>query len=354
MKTIIIYFAFLISSFAIGSMEAQETTTQKEEHTTDSIARVQEIKDERIRIATEEEKEKLKKEIQRINENLESGWYDKERAEKEKKEAAKLAAENIKNRIVIIENEVAMAERNKESGTYLEINLSKGKFNLDIDTPDKEERMVEKRTRNDFVLAFGFNNALESGQSINDSDFKLAGSRFFEIGWAWTTRVFENTNWLRMKYGLSFQLNGLKPTDNRYFVQDGDVTRLEEFEYDLDKSKFRMDNLVVPIHFEIGPSSRGETNGYRTFSTDDQIKIGFGGYAGFNIGERQKLKFNDGDDQKIKDKSSFNTNEFVYGLSAYLSFGGTALYAKYDLNPIFASPNTELNNFSLGLRFDVD
>ncbi|UAB84600.1 hypothetical protein INR75_00750 [Zunongwangia sp. SCSIO 43204] len=353
MKTIIIYFAFLISSFAIGSMEAQETTTEKEEHTTDSIARVQEIKERKIKIATEEEKAKLKKEIEYINKSLENGWCDEEEAEKRKKEAAKLAAENIKNRIVIITNQVDMDERNRHDGKYLELKLTDGRLGLGIEESDDYKRS-QKRTTNDLVLAFGFNNALESGQSINNSDFKLAGSRFFEIGWAWTTRVFENTNWLRMKYGLSFQINGLKLTDNRYFVQDGDITRLEEFEYDLDKSKFRMDNLVVPIHFEIGPSSRGETNGYRTFSTDDQIKIGFGGYAGFNIGERQKLKFNDGDDQKIKDKSSFNTNEFVYGLSAYLSFGGTALYAKYDLNPIFASPNTELNNFSLGLRFDVD
>ena len=353
MKTIIIYFAFLISSFAIGSMEAQETTTQKEEHTLDSIARVQEIKERKIKIATEEEKAKLKKEIEYINKSLENGWCDEEEAERRKKEAAKLAAENIKNRIVIITNQVDMDERNRHDGKYLELKLTDGRLGLGIEESDDYKRS-QKRTTNDLVLAFGFNNALESGQSINNSDFKLAGSRFFEIGWAWTTRVFENTNWLRMKYGLSFQLNGLKPTDNRYFVQDGDVTRLEEFEYDLDKSKFRMDNLVVPIHFEIGPSSRGETNGYRTFSTDDQVKIGFGGYAGFNIGERQKLKFNDGDDQKIKDKSSFNTNEFVYGLSAYLSFGGTALYAKYDLSPVFSSPNNEINNFSLGLRFDID
>ena len=191
--------------------------------------------------------------------------------------------------------------------------LEENQFFVTTAKDSDDAKRERKRTKNDLVLAFGFNNALESGQSINNSDFKLAGSRFFEIGWAWTTRVFDNSGWLRVKYGLSFQLNGIKPTDNRYFVQDGDITRLEEFEYDLDKSKFRMDNLVVPIHFEIGPSSRGEANGYRTFSTDDQIKIGFGGYAGFNIGERQKLKFNDGSKQKIKDKSSFNTNDFVYG-----------------------------------------
>lgn len=358
MKTIIIYIAFLLSSFAISKTTAQEVeeTQAKPTFNLDSVARVREVKDRKIKIATEEEKEKLKKEIQQINKDLERGWYDSEKAEKKKKEAAKIAAENIKNRIAIIENEVDMAERNQESGTYLELRfLGKGRLaTIDIDNK-RQENKPEKRTTSDLVVAFGFNNALSDGQNINDSDFKLAGSRFFEIGWAWKTRVFENTNWLRIKYGFSFQLNGLKPTDNRYFVQEGNITRLEEFEYDLDKSKFRMDNLVVPVHFEMGPYTTSENSSKRKFSTEGRFKIGLGGYAGFNIGERQKLKYEvEGDDKKRKDKSSFNTNDFVYGLSGYFSFGGTAIYAKYDLNSIFSSPNVELNNFSLGLRFDID
>ena len=48
------------------------------------------------------------------------------------------------------------------------------------------------------------------------------------------------------------------------------------------------------------------------------LKIGFGGYAGFNIGERQKLKYeDDGDKVKEKLKNNYNTNDLVYGLSAY-------------------------------------
>ena len=114
-------------------------------------------------------------------------------------------------------------------------------------------------------------------------------------------------------------------------------------------------NLVVPVHFEFGPSTKTETSRTIRYDTDGKIKLGLGGYAGFNIGERQKLKYSiDGDKQKDKLKSSYNTNDFVYGLSGYLGWGGATLYAKYDLNPIFQDPNIELHNFSLGLRFDVD
>ena len=69
----------------------------------------------------------------------------------------------------------------------------------------------------------------------------------------------------------------------------------------------------------------------------------------------KSLKYKeDGDKVKDKLKGDYNTNDFVYGLSGYLSLGGTALYVKYDLNPLFKDPNLELHNISLGLRFDID
>ncbi|WP_311196054.1 hypothetical protein [Antarcticibacterium sp. 1MA-6-2] len=74
-----------------------------------------------------------------------------------------------------------------------------------------------------------------------------------------------------------------------------------------------------------------------------------------NIGERQKLKYkDDGEKVKRKLKGDYNTNDIIYGLSAYIGWGDTTLYAKYDLNPLFDEPNVELNNVSLGLRFDLD
>lgn len=220
---------------------------------------------------------------------------------------------------------------------------------------ENDDKEVYYRTTTHLLLAAGFNNALETGQSINESDFKPAGSRFFEIGIVWRTRVLENSNWLRLRYGVSFQFNGLKPTDNRIFFEEGENTFLNEYALDLDKSKFRMDNIVVPVHFEFGPSRRVDTDSKTWFSTANKLKIGLGGFAGFNIGERQKLKYEEnGDKVKRKLKGNYNTNDLVYGLSGYMGWGSLALYVKYDLNPIFQSPNPELHNISVGLRFDVE
>lgn len=341
MKTIVIYLALAVFSFTSQQIQCQETHPKTKEEI------LQNKREEIIK----SEKGKLRYKIENINRQLGNGVITEEEAEEKKKEAAEFHAKNIENRIAIMENKFELESRNDSHNGY--IGLSED--GLTIRVNEERERKYDKRTTSDIVLAAGFNNALTEDQSLNDSDFKIGGSRFFEIGWAWKTRVFDNSNWLRFKYGFSFQFNGLKPTDNRYFVNNDGVVSLEEYEYDLDKSKFRTDYLVAPVHFEFGPSKRHETDRTLRFSTEDKFRIGLGGYAGFSIGERQKLKYEiDGDKKKDKLKGEYNTNDFVYGLSAYMGWGGATLYAKYDLNPLFDAPNPEMHNFSVGLRFDVD
>ncbi|OAD90023.1 hypothetical protein A7A78_07335 [Aequorivita soesokkakensis] len=333
---------------------------ENDQDTQASIEKLTNLKEKII----QEEKDALKLDVENINARLQSEAITEEEAETLKKEAAEKHALNIENRIAIVDNQVALVKRNgtieddEDNGMIIRIGSS-GK-NSENDNvlyigPKNKKRKFDRRTTSDMVFAFGLNNVITEGESLQDSDFKIAGSRFAELGWAWKTRVFKNTNWLRIKYGVSFQFNGLKPTDNRFYVDAGEQTKLQNYPLDLDKSKFRMDNLVVPIHFEFGPSKKEEYDGYFRYNTENQIKVGLGGYAGINLGARQKLKFEeDGEDQKLKLKADYNTNKFIYGLSAYIGWQGVALYGKYDLNTIFKNNPIDQRNVSLGLRFDVD
>ncbi|KJJ39988.1 hypothetical protein [Aequorivita vladivostokensis] len=333
--------------------QAQETDSASQTAVEELIS----LKEEIIK----EEKDALKAEVENIIKRLESGNISESQAETLKQEAAEKHALNIQNRLAIIDNKVALLKRNgsiennEDRITIRIITSGKDEDNIIFIGPKSKQRKYDRRTTSDFVLAFGLNNAITEGESLQDSDFKVAGSRFAELGWAWKTRVFKNTNWLRIKYGLSFQFNGLKPTDNRYYVDTGERTELQNYPLKLDKSKFRMDNLVVPIHFEFGPSKKIEHDDYFRYSTHNQLTVGLGGYAGINLSARQKLKFEDnGEDQKLKLKADYNTNNFIYGLSGYIGWQGVALYAKYDLNTIFKNNPIDQRNVSLGLRFDVD
>lgn len=317
----------------------------------------------------EEEKQRLKIEVEAINKKLDNKDISMQEAEKLKMDAAEKAALNIENKIAILDNQIALLKRNGEEYDLNELKNNEKQVILRIgkseDTSEsifyfgdkKKDKPIEfdRRTVSDFVLAFGFNNAIMEGESLNDSPYKFGGSRFFEMGWAWKTRVFENTNFMRFKYGVSLQINGLKPNDNNYFVQQGNQTVLEPFPSALRKSKLSVSNLVFPVHFEFGPSKKIEKDNYMRYSTNNKFKIGLGGYGGFNIGTRQKLKYDiDGERVKEKQKRGFNTTNLVYGVSGYIAFDDTALYVKYDLSPIFNDQAIKQNNISVGVRFDMD
>lgn len=314
-----------------------------------------------------EEKASLKDKVESINLRLQNGALSESEAETLKQEAAEKHGLNIENRMAIVDNELALINRNgidstKIHGTSIIIGLGDKDFNdsrlWGVQVKEgsvKKNVKYDRRTTSGAFIAVGLNNAITEGESLENSAFKVGGSRFAELGWAWKTRVFKNTNWLRVKYGLAFQFNGLKPTDNRYFVDTGEETELETFPLNLKKSKFRMDNLIVPIHFEFGPSKKIEHDNYFRYATHNQFKVGLGGYAGVNLGSRQKLKYKeDGENQKQKSKANYNTNNFIYGLSAYIGWGSGSVYAKYDLNTIFKNNPVDQRNVSLGLRFDLD
>jgi len=310
-----------------------------------------ELKDSKEEVIANE-KELLTTEVDGINKRLENNEITRAEADTLKKTAAEKHALNIENKLAIVDNNIELLERNGKDDDDFDFSFNRiGKIDFGKNDPVRYDR----RTTSDLVFAVGLNNVIIDGQSLDDSPYKIGGSRFAELGIAWKTRVFKNSNWLRVKYGFSFQFNGLKPEDNRTFVDTGNQTELQTYPLDLDKSKFRMDNLVIPIHFEFGPSKKIVKDDHFRYSTHNQIKVGIGGYAGLNLRTLQKLKFTeDGHDIKQKSSGGYNTNNFIYGVSAYIGWHGVAVYAKYDLNTIFKDNPVEQRNVSLGLRFDMD
>lgn len=355
MKTITYCIALVLWALAISFGLAQEVNQNQNKE-------LQILRASKEQVISEE-KEALRKEVEAINSRLSKNEITADEADKLKQEAAERHALNIENKNAIIDNKTALIERNGSDiesydldGLIIRIGSSDDAYNGGIYIGPKDKKpKFDRRTTSDLVFAFGLNNVVTEGESIDDSQYQIGGSRFAELGWAWKTRVFKNSNWLRFKYGFSFQYNGLKPIDNKYLVDTGDQTELQTFPVNLNKAKFRMDNLVIPIHFEIGPSKKREYEDYFRYNTADQVKIGLGGYAGFMLTSRQKLKYsNNGEDIKEKIKADYNTNNFVYGLSGYIGWHCAALYVKYDLNTIFKDNPVESRNISLGLRFDMD
>ncbi|GGZ72952.1 hypothetical protein [Algibacter mikhailovii] len=329
--------------------------------------KIESLKKSKIEVE-EEEKSLLKKDVEAINEQVANGTITESEAEALKQEAAQKRALNIENRVAIIDNKIELLERNEEGYNegeekkkkQIEIIISDDDSAdgfLGIITKDEDKpKKYDKRTSSHLVFAMGFNNAIIEGEKLDDSPYKLGGSSFIELGYAWKTRLLNNSNFLRLKYGFSFQWNKLNIKDNQYLVNNDGVISLEPFPNDACVIKFRMTNIVFPVHLEFGPSRRIDRSSYYRYSTKKQLKFGVGFYGGFNIQTMQKLKYTDVNGNKAKDKlkGGYNTSNLIYGPSAYVALGCAALYFKYDLNPIFKDQAVSQNNISLGLRFDMN
>ena len=351
MNTITKIVVLAVLCLIMGTSQAQDTLQK-----TKSQLKIEGLEKYKA-IISDEEKAALKTEVETINQRLENKEITQAEAEVLKQEMAKKRALNIENRMAIVDRQIELITRNPEyySSTQSQENdvlVSIGKKSLRIKSNNAPPK-YDIRTSNQLLFAIGFNNTIIDGQSIDDSPYQLGGSGFVELGWLWKTRLLKNSNFVRINYGLSFQWNKLSLKDNQYFVANGDETSLETYPLHLKKSKFRTTSLVVPVHFEFGPSKLRDFDDRIRYHTHNQFKIGLCGFAGFNIATKQKLKYKEnGNDQKDKFKSDYNTTNLVYGLSGYMGVGDFSVYAKYNLNELFKDQTVDQHNVSLGLRWD--
>lgn len=357
MQKIIFYVAVLLCTF-VTQMYSQSTFEEQAKVIAQNISRI-----------TSEEKDALKKEVEDINKLLESGAINASVADERKIKAAEERAKNIETRVAQEQAKLDLLVKDQVEGKIASssdsVSTSKNKVAITWDLDDDDfdnwswKSKNEKRTTSQFVFAVGLNSLLTDGDfdSLENSDFKTWGSNFFEWGFTMNTRLMKNHNLLHLKYGLSLMYNNLRPTDNRYFVKNGNVTELQTFQdHDLCENKFRNSMIVLPLHleFDFTPKTIGD-DGVTRFKTHKSVRVGLGGFAGLNFQTTQKLKWEEDDIRiKYKQKGDFNVNTFVYGLSGYLGYGATSIYVKYNLNELFKNNPVDQNNVSLGLRFDFN
>lgn len=350
MRQLAVYLALSLCLLATKMM-AQESFESKAKNIAKKIEKI-----------TTEEKATLKSKLEEVNQQLEKGVISTDQANDNKKKLAEATALTIETKIAAVQNELSDLIQQKVDGKLVSVDSTKtyGKFlTLSIGESEKKKEKdkgpkPECRTTSQFVFALGLNNVITNG-SADKSDFRYFGSHFYEWGITWSTRLLKNDNLMHLKYGFSVMYNNLRPTDNRSFVVNGNQTNLEVNPVHQDDSRFKNVYLVLPLHMEFDLSKGGDNKGTRLFKTHQGARLGLGGYIGINLKSKQYLNY-DSDGYKTQDitKGDFNTNNFIYGLSAYIGYKDTSLYLKYDMNPLFQNNAVKQNNVSLGVRFDLN
>ena len=307
---------------------------------------------------TQQEKDSLKLEVDAVNLLLDKNEITPAEADSRKKQYAEKRAKNIETRVSVEEQKLADLVRDKVDGKIQEERIRR--FNITyndeydrIKDTVKSKRFIQRRTTTQFVYALGVNRLVKDGTAAEGFKWR---SDFYEVGLTWNTRLLKNNNLLHAKYGLSLQYNNLRPDNDRYFVKDGNQTVIADFGHKLDVARLRYVNLVVPAHLEFDFTKKRVNGDKVDFRTHESFRIGIGGYPGLNVKEKQILKYRNDEGNKVRQKikGDYNVNDFVYGVSAYVSYRAVGFYAKYDLQEVFTHSFSGYNNFSLGMRFDLN
>lgn len=375
MKRLFIYLAFAATGFCMPDAIAQETKTAKDTIKGEpnySAQYAEKIKTQKLASLEQEknniidtEKFNLKKELEKITEQLEKEEITADKAQTLKEEAAKNAAIIIDSKTAIIDGQIELVKRNVKynftpyAGSYVEVGFGNsyddaGSFLLGVRyNAENRKKKYDKRTYTDVVFAVGWNNTVGDGRTIGDS-YRFGKSVYVEIGFAFRTRLLKDSNKVRLAYGISLYVNSLSPKNNKYFVNNNGTTVLEEFPNHLKINELLINNLIAPFHFEFGPSRKREYKDYFRYDTSNEFKVGIGGYAGINLSAMQKLKYKE-DGERIIDrmKRDYNVTPFVYGISSYVGFGSISLFVKYDLNPVFEKSTYKEHNLTFGWRLDM-
>ncbi|MXN92825.1 hypothetical protein GR160_16480 [Flavobacterium sp. Sd200] len=345
MKTIAFYVVALLCLCATNAF-AQQTFSQRANAIGD-----------KIELITKQQKDSLKTEVEAVNVQLEKNEITAAQAEAKKQELAQKRAANIERLVAAEEQKLSDLVKDKVDGKIEETKIKRLSLTYDDDFHKVKDsirkRISYKRTTSQLVFAMGVNRLMNDGKA--DDRYKWR-SDFYEWGLSWNTRLLKSNNLLHAKYGLSLQYNNLRPENDKIFVRDGNKTILADAGRHIDVARLRYVNLVVPAHLEFDFTKKRTDEDKVTFPTHKSIRVGLGGYAGVNLKEKQILKFknDEGNDVKQKTKGGYNVNDFVYGVSAYVGYREFSLYAKYDLQSVFANNEIDQNNLSLGIRFDFN
>jgi hypothetical protein len=200
------------------------------------------------------------------------------------------------------------------------------------------QRKDEERTEDYLSLGFGYNTIANAGDAqmagnlavMTPVSLRNWGSRYVHLGFMSDTRILKDPRSAPfIRYGVQFAFNNYMLEGDRQWVNEDRVTKIATAAdgRDLQKSKLATSTIQIPVQL-----------GFRLHNQRGRETVSFtaGGFAGYRLNSKTKIKFDkEGDTKKIKDRGSYNLEDFQYGLISSISIFGHELFATYNLNELF-------------------
>lgn len=247
-----------------------------------------------------------------------------------------------------------------------------GRTNVLIISDSVSITRTPKKRRNHWAgIDLGINGFVNNNGSFNlNHDISLEQTspkkvtQFMELdyakSWVFSLNFYEHffkiyQHRFGLVTGLGLEYNNYELKHNVRLIEDGGAFvsntinnfnenytwGLVDTNVSFSKNRFKTFYINAPLLFEI---NTGEHK-------NKSFHLSAGAIFGYKFTTRMKYKYKDnGDEQKVKDNSDFNTNPFKVALTVRAGVGWLNLFATYNLTPLFESGRgPELYPFSVGV-----
>lgn len=316
--TLLLTGIFILSFQTSFSQENGEISAGKQQ----KIERLEAQKEE----LREQEDEKLKKKIARIDKGVEKDELTPTEAEELKKEAIQTHEQNIADQVEMIDLNIALIARNKNDDAYEKVGNTL--YCAVHDHWDDNEDGA-------FYVGLGSNFPLASDGL---DPYKSAGLSFNFGVLVGEFKLSPKNERLRLKPGIDFHWLNLPLSGNQVLVDENNSTNVMELPENLEYSRFNLFYMNFPVHLE--------------YRLKNDFNVGFGGFFGFKLMSNQDYEYDlNNKFLHISRHRSFNTNNFRYGADVYFGWRKLKLNLRYYINPVFKDSNANTSHLSVGLLF---
>jgi len=158
--------------------------------------------------------------------------------------------------------------------------------------------------------------------------------------WEQNFNLYKNKVGLTTGLGLTF--NNYRLDKNVLLVGDSlKISGIKDSEFSYVKSKLSINYLTLPLILEYQTNNKSNKHSFH---------IGGGVEGGLRIGSHNKIVYNNGGKQKIKNNDDFHLNPFKLDATARLGWGSINLFGKYSLSRLFNNgEGYELYPFTAGM-----
>lgn len=342
MKKLVLTTAFLLS---ILSVQAQEFFSDKRpvQSANEFTKKVNDISYD-IDLIIKNNKEKLKQDLNEIDQKVENNQLTKAEADKLRNEKAEFYAKQIEEETKIQEDKIKVLINNK-----IEDNI-----NFSTDMSAYQKQLVERRSLFLAELTLGNSMMLVDNKFKNDY-YSGTGLSSVGIGLGGKTRLGKESSSLFVRYDLGYMLHSFKPQGKKIMESVNGETILVNAPFDVNRSRISSLEFRLSNYFEYDFSKKKyDEFGNAIIKSRQSLYVGLGGYIGLNTNLTNSMRYKlNNEEYNTSIVSSYNAEKFTYGVGAYVGYKEVNLRVTYNLNNVFKKSFADQNILNVSLILNL-